>query len=125
MNKMKTVLGMALMAVSIAAHAADPIPDPTVQIATPPMGLPGVNRATQSAPFATPVFNNSYSELNIQGVSISPRSPRKNKVFMNNGFYKVNDVVNNAWKIKSITSKKVVLVNLETKVTKILHISGE
>lgn len=118
MKKIKLIVTTIIACVSITAFATERerIPDPTVQIMTPPSGLPGAKLDENSIP--TP----SYNELNIQGVLINNN---KNKVFMNGGFYKVGDVVADLWQVKSITRKKVVLLNTETKQTKNLNISGE
>lgn len=122
MNKAKLVIGMILASMSMPTFAADPIPDPTVQIMTAPIGLPtGMPGAKGESSTLQVLVQN---ELNIQGVFISNKSS-ENKVFMNGGFYKTGDVVNDLWKVTSITRKKVVLVNTETKQAKNLNISGE
>jgi hypothetical protein len=119
MSKAKLIIGMMIAGISMNIIAAERIPDPTVQIMTPPAGLPGekgLNPIMQ-----VPVYN----ELNIQGVFISENNFNKNKVFMNGGFYKIGDVVGDIWKVKSITRKKVVVQNTENKQIKNLNISGD
>jgi hypothetical protein len=122
MNKAKLVIGMILASMSMSTFAADPIPDPTVQIMAAPIGLPTGLSGAKGEHSTVQVI--SQNELNIQGVFISNKTSM-NKVFMSGGFYKVGDVVGDLWKVKSITRSKVVLVNTETKQTKNLNISGE
>lgn len=121
MNKAKLIMSLAVLSLSGSVFSADVIPDPTVQTMTPPAGLPGAT--------ATPaqIVAPSYNEFNIQGVFIAENKNKmhNNKVFMNGGFYKVDDVVSDTWRVKSITRKKVTLVNTETKQVKNLNISGE
>lgn len=121
MNKMKYIIGLAMLSVSIFVHA-ETIPDPTVQIATPPIGLPG----TSNSPIPVPVMEMSNG-LKIQGVFIMEDNKERkySKVFVNGGQYKVNDIIDDTWKVKSIERKKVILVNVETKEKKIFNISGE
>jgi hypothetical protein len=122
MSKAKLIIGFLMLSFGLSAFASDPIPDPTVQITTPPAGLPGANTGL-SVPSIAPV---PYNEFNIQGIFIAEnKNVGNNKVFMNNGFYKVGDIVSDQWRVKSITRKLVVLVNLETKKSKNLNISGE
>lgn len=118
MNKAKLLMVMILAGMNISSFAAEPIPDPTVQIMSPPIGLPGAKGENSVVQVL------AQNELNIQGVFISNKSSL-NKVFMNGGFYRAGDVVGDLWKVKSITRSKVTLVNNQTKQTKILNISGE
>lgn len=127
MNKVKLMVGVLSIFISASSMAGDPIPDPTVQMvntpAMPPAGLPGtplnsINSVV--APTIAPVFIN---ELNLQGVFIS--TPKDNKVFINNNFYKTGDIISDTWKVKSIARNKVTLTNIQTKQIKNLNISGE
>jgi hypothetical protein len=121
MKKMKFIIGLAMLSCSIFVNA-ETIPDPTVQIATPPVGLPGANNNSIHVPLIE-----MSGGLKIQGVFIMEDTKEKkySKVFISGGQYKVNDVVDDTWKVKSIERKKVVLVNLETKEKKVFNISGE
>ena len=124
MNKAKLIIGYfmlsLMLSLGISAFAAETIPDPTVQIMSPPAGLPSSNSNSG-------VTLQSYNEFNIQGIFIAENKNmvHNNKVFINNGFYKVGDIISDLWRVKSITRKKVILFNVETKQVKNLNISGE
>lgn len=120
---MKLKLIISCMIMFLGMHSfAETIPDPTVQIMTPPAGLPGASLNSNTV-LPAPVYN----EFNIQGVFIAQNQKKEdnNKVFMNNGFYRVGDIVSDMWKVKSITRKRLVLVNIQTRQVKNLNISGE
>jgi hypothetical protein len=122
MKKSKNILlcGLLLMISSIS-FAADLIPDPTVQPMIPPAGLPGVN-VTPSVVVPT---NFGLSLSGVFLVEETRKDNIKNKAFINGGVYKVGDIVEETWKVLSITRKKVVLKNINTKENKTLNISGE
>lgn len=119
MKKIKRTIGMIMVSFSMISHAVEPIPDPTVEISTPPLGLPG-----SMLPPLPPPSVNFLGDLIMQGVWID-ESGKNNKIFINNGFYRVNDIVADVWKVKSITRKKVVLVHTEAKKIKNINISGK
>ena len=117
----KILLGCLLVAMSSISFAAELIPDPTVQPMTPPAGLPGVN----VAPSLVEPINFGLSLSGVFLVEETRKDNIKNKAFINGGVYKVGDIVEETWKVLSITRKKVVLKNINTKENKTLNISGE
>jgi hypothetical protein len=123
MRKSKNILlGCLFVALSSVSFAAELIPDPTVEPMTPPAGLPGVDLAQPLLILPTSLG------LNLSGVFIVEDTKKeniKNKAFINSGVYKVGDIVEETWKVNSITRKKVVLNNINTKENKTLNISGE
>lgn len=128
MDKKINFVFVALIGMISLNCFAETIPDPTVQIATPPVGLPG---GTSGLPtnMVAETIKHVYLEPMLQGVMVSEElikdTDSRNQAFINGGVYRVNDVVGEKWKVKSIARKKVVLVNIESKQVKTLYISGE
>lgn len=119
MNKLKIYVGLVLLSLNTYVFAEDTIPDPMVQITTPPVGLPAIND--------TNINIEKKEDLVFKGVLIikNENNTVNNKVFINEDVYKVNDIINNVWKVKFISKKQVVLNNIKTKELKKINISGE
>ncbi|NCQ51587.1 hypothetical protein GW796_06780 [archaeon] len=122
MNKVKQILVTTfLIGMVISANANTSIPDPMVDIISPPTGLPSGQKD---------FVIQSQNGLNLQGVIIMSESEGKiaqkyNKALMNGGYYKIGDIVSNEWKLTSLNRKMVVLINVKTKEVKKIYISGE
>ncbi len=121
----KFIILTLLSCLSVFSHysIAQQIPDPTVDIISPPAGLPNNTSIQTSIPMAPTVQN----QLSFQGTLIldNLHKKSKNKAFFNNSAYEIGDTIQNTWVVKSINTRQVVITNKETKENKTFKSLGE
>ncbi len=122
MKKFSTAILIGLMMIASVSFA-ETVPDPTVDVISPPAGLP----QTVMNPSAAMNIVSESQSLNFQGVLVLDQNKKesKNKVFFNNVSYSVGDTINDTWKVKSINKSKVILVENDTQKTKTFNALGE
>lgn len=119
MKKINYILFFTLF-IGINSYAQS-IPDPMVDIVSPPKGLPSPNVAGMNAPVV------EINPLNFQGVMIfdEKKKDSKNKVFFNNKSYSIGDIINDSYQVKSVSRTKVIIVDTQTKQNKTFNVIGE
>ncbi len=120
----KIILSTLFTCLSVlSTYSLAQIPDPTVDIISPPAGLPSANIPNQIPQMEIP----NQSQLSFQGTLILDNLPKKsrNKAFFNNSAYEIGDTIQNTWVVQSISNKQVVIKNKETKENKTFKSLGE
>ena len=113
----KLLLSFFFLLLSTGLISAQIIPDPMME------PVQAVSSAASSAASSKDIV--SQSALVVRGViAVDDAKSQLNVVIVNDKYYKLNTLIDNQWRVISITKKRVVLYDIKTKEKKNFNFAG-